>query len=210
MGGDAVTGRDALEALRRTVAGLRDAAAGIGPGGDVAGTESSPEDTDLRCPLCRAPLDGIEPSVCKSCPLYGLSGGCHLGLLACPRCGYHSLPGEQAAPRHARRDGDAAAVSFHPDTGPDPSGGSVCTMGDLRPGDQARVVGLERLGGPDLRRLLAYGLIPGTDLEVLQRYPAFIVRLFQTEIALARPLARTIRVVPTSRDSPRRSDLNDA
>jgi len=51
------------------------------------------------------------------------------------------------------------------------SGGSALTLGNLRPGQHARVLGYrdDGDGGAYKEQLLRLGLIPGTRLEVLRR-----------------------------------------
>lgn len=43
-------------------------------------------------------------------------------------------------------------------------------------------------------RLFGFGLFPGVEIELLQRYPSFIIRCERTEIALERSVAVQIQV----------------
>ncbi|MFB3906427.1 MAG: ferrous iron transport protein A [Acidobacteriota bacterium] len=62
---------------------------------------------------------------------------------------------------------------------------------DLQPGEKARLV----IMSPEVElRLFGFGLFPGTEIQLLQRFPSYIVRCEQTEIALETSVARQIQV----------------
>jgi len=62
---------------------------------------------------------------------------------------------------------------------------------DLRPGDKARLVFMS----PEVElRLFGFGLFPGTEIQVLQRFPSYIIRCERTEIALETSVASQIQV----------------
>jgi len=67
-------------------------------------------------------------------------------------------------------------------------------LADLRPGGEATVVGLADPSGGDARALAGLGLLPGAEVEVVQRYPAWILRVDRAEIAVDDDLARQVRV----------------
>ena len=64
----------------------------------------------------------------------------------------------------------------------------------LSVGDRAFVTGLAGDYAAPLAHLVAVGVVPGTELTLLQRYPAFVFRIGNTEFALDEGLARRIRV----------------
>jgi len=62
---------------------------------------------------------------------------------------------------------------------------------DLRPGDKARLVFMS----PEVElRLFGFGLFPGTEIQVLQRFPSYIIRCERTEIALETSVASQVEV----------------
>jgi Fe2+ transport system protein FeoA len=64
-------------------------------------------------------------------------------------------------------------------------------LNDLRAGAKARILSMS----PDTEmRLFGFGLFPGVEIELLQRYPSFIVRCEKTEIALEAAVASQILV----------------
>ena len=70
----------------------------------------------------------------------------------------------------------------------------VLTVRDLQGGESAEVV---CLGGdsPSRRNNLAvFGLVPGSEILVLQRYPSYVVRVGETVLALDADVAGDIVV----------------
>jgi Fe2+ transport system protein FeoA len=62
---------------------------------------------------------------------------------------------------------------------------------DLQPGDKARLVFMS----PEVElRLFGFGLFPGIEIQLLQRFPSYIIRCEQTEIALETSVARQVEV----------------
>ena len=140
------------------------------------------------CPLCGYEFD-IEGMSCHtSCPM---SKGCH--ILCCPNCGYQ-IPDQSQMPfastlknlwdryqesRHARM----ARRADQPQS-----------VTDLQPGQQAEVVEIASQDRNRLARLSAYGLMPGCQISLRQRSPAYVVTVDETEVALDSRVAREIHV----------------
>ncbi len=141
----------------------------------------------MHCPMCRVPLDATDGlHACQSCPFYHLTRGCRFQLVRCPRCGYHSLPTEETVTPHVASVTQSFTMR---------DCGAACPLGDLAVGAQARLVGFDSLDEKELHRLMAYGLVPGVHLRVLQRVPAYILRIHETELALEQTLAEAIYVL---------------
>ena len=64
----------------------------------------------------------------------------------------------------------------------------------LGEGEVARVTCLEDPGGPAARKLAALGVLPGVEVVLVQRAPAFVFRMGHAEIAVDAGLAGHIRV----------------
>jgi ferrous iron transport protein A len=71
----------------------------------------------------------------------------------------------------------------------------LLTLTDLKAGESARIACLvcERAGRCE--RLLAYGLVEGQTVTLLQKNPAYVIRVDETELALDEEVARCVRVV---------------
>jgi len=62
---------------------------------------------------------------------------------------------------------------------------------DLQPGEKATLVFM----APEVElRLFGFGLFPGIEIQLLQRFPSYIIRCEQTEIALETSVACQIQV----------------
>lgn len=64
----------------------------------------------------------------------------------------------------------------------------------LKAGDTGLITAIEALSGADQRKLIAFGVMPGALLQVLQTVPVYVVRIENTELALDCEMARTIVV----------------
>ncbi len=64
----------------------------------------------------------------------------------------------------------------------------------LREGQAARVTCLEDPGGAAARKLAALGVLPGVEVVLVQRSPAFVFRMGHAEFAVDAELAGHVRV----------------
>lgn len=166
--------------------------------------------------------------VCAACPLYRIKSGCCIDLIACPECGYHSLPREHG-PAAAGRPASSfetsvppaatsplAAADAPPGTAPSLTAvaarpeevaerpasmrpakcRSATRLSEVPAGSRARLLGFNGIDDNHLSRLTAYGLLPGVHVEVLQRFPAIILGVYQAELAIETTLAQGIWVLP--------------
>lgn len=70
----------------------------------------------------------------------------------------------------------------------------VVPLSRLRPGDRGTVAYLQLREHPELHRLLSLGLIPGAAVHLHQTYPAFVVDLGESQLALEESVADRIYV----------------
>lgn len=133
------------------------------------------------CPFCGFEFEP-EDTLCRhGCPLREACG-----LIRCPSCDFE-FPERPAAVswlgrilgRRRSREGRICD--------------RVMTVGELEGGERAEVVGLTGRSG---RRnaLSVFGLVPGSELTLIQRRPAFVLRIGETELALDEEIAREILV----------------
>lgn len=64
----------------------------------------------------------------------------------------------------------------------------------LGEGVRARVIRLDEPGSQGTAHLVALGVLPGVEVTLLQRYPAFVMRVGHAELAVDDELARRIHV----------------
>jgi DtxR family Mn-dependent transcriptional regulator len=70
----------------------------------------------------------------------------------------------------------------------------VTTLDRLDIGQPARIAYLSAANFSRLQKLSAFGLVPGAQITVQQKYPSFVIRCEETQIALEREIARDIYV----------------
>lgn len=81
-----------------------------------------------------------------------------------------------------------------PDTGGCDECGSV-PLTNLGRGERGSVSCLEEPWTSDAAKLAGLGILPGVRLQIVQRSPAWVLRMGRTEIALDTELAARIRVL---------------
>lgn len=79
------------------------------------------------------------------------------------------------------------------DAAPGP-GTSTRTLADLSAGQRARISCVQCDRAASCERLMAYGLVQGQSVLLVQKYPAFVIRVDETELALDELVARCIQV----------------
>lgn len=70
------------------------------------------------------------------------------------------------------------------------------SLASLVKGSTARIACVECECAARCERLMAYGLVQGQIIHLLQTYPAFVIRVDETELALDAAVARCVRVQP--------------
>jgi ferrous iron transport protein A len=65
---------------------------------------------------------------------------------------------------------------------------------DLKKGSKVHVLQLLVTGGEHLRKLTAFGIMPGVEIEILQTSPAYVLKIGYTQIALDYQIAKNIIV----------------
>lgn len=69
------------------------------------------------------------------------------------------------------------------------------TLADLRAGESARIDCVQCVQATRCERLNAYGLIEGQMITLVQKSPAFVIRVEETELALDEEVARCVKVL---------------
>jgi Fe2+ transport system protein FeoA len=134
------------------------------------------------CPLCGFEFERVDTLCRHGCPLHTTCN-----LTRCPSCDYEFPAGAVRAPRWRLWPWRRQAA---------PAVEEVATVRSLGPGDRARVVALAGGDGARHNTLAVFGLVPGAEVELLQRRPTFVVRVGETELALEGEIAGQIVVAP--------------
>ena len=137
----------------------------------------------LTCPLCGFEFQRAD-ALCKhGCPL-----GTMCNLARCPACEYEcpqKLPGGSWLRRlFQRRD---EGVPPMPETG-------LLTVKSLGAGEAAEVLCLAGDSPARRNHLAVFGLVPGSAVRLLQRYPSYVLEIGETVLALDAEVAADIVV----------------
>jgi len=157
---------------------------------------------EVRCGLCGHRFDPSALACHAECPL-----GAHCTLICCPNCGYQVVD--------AGRTFLGRLLARVLRTKPEPAPGPVrlrepgepretIPLSHVLPGREVEIVSLRDLPGPRASRLAAFGIVPGSRVEVLQRRPTPVIRVGETEIALGPEVLERIQVTPPE-PAPRRA-----
>lgn len=144
----------------------------------------------LTCPLCGLGFERADTLCAHGCPL-----GAMCRLVRCPECGYEFPEAPEGASWWDRLLGRRTET-------PDPRPEGVKALADLPDGTRARVV---CLGARDTGRhgsLAVFGFVPGAEVTLLQRRPACVVKVDETELALDVEIAREVLVEPVEAGRP--------
>ena len=71
---------------------------------------------------------------------------------------------------------------------------AVLPLCELSPGDRGRVAYLRTGNSQRLQKLLALGILPGVEVEMLQRFPSFVFRIGHSQMAVDREMAEGIQI----------------
>ena len=132
----------------------------------------------LTCPLCGFGFEPEDALCAHGCPLRS-----HCALVRCPACDYEFTehPSRGSWWRRLLGGGTPEATDGECE---------ALSVDQLRTGQTASVLSLS--GNPN--KLAVFGLVPGTEITLLQRRPACVVQVGETELALDREIARRILV----------------
>jgi len=138
----------------------------------------------LTCPLCGFEFQKSDSLCHHGCPL-----GALCNLARCPACEYEfpeQLPGKSWL-RRLFHQGGAAAVPPMPEDG-------LLTVKGLDAGESAEVLCLAGESSSRRNHRAVFGLVPGSEVRLVQRYPSFVLEIGETVLALDNDVAGDIVV----------------
>lgn len=136
----------------------------------------------LTCPLCGFEFQKSDALCHHGCPLGAM---CHLAR--CPSCEYEfpeQLPSGSWLRRLFRRQ---ETVPPLPEKG-------LVTVKALAAGERAEILCLAGESPSRRNNLAVFGLVPGSEIRLLQRVPSFVVEIGETVLALDADVAGDIVV----------------
>ena len=139
----------------------------------------------LTCPLCGFEFQKSDALCHHGCPLGSM---CHLAR--CPSCEYEfpeQLPNGSWLRRLLRRGPAAQPL-------PRQDAEGLLTVKKLAAGERAEVLCLAGDSHSRRNHLAVFGLVPGSEIRLLQRFPSFVVEIGETILALDASVAEDIVV----------------
>lgn len=136
----------------------------------------------LLCPFCGFEFEKVDTLCRHGCPMNVVCN-----LVRCPSCDYE-FPDKRDKHSWMQRllkkgaPGEAGLTE------------DVLPIKRLKQGEQANVVCLAGASTSLQNTLAVFGLIPGSDVTLVQRYPSCVVRIGETELALDSEIAQKIMV----------------
>ena len=147
-------------------------------------------DRYLTCPMCGFEFERGDTLCAHGCPLGSL---CR--LVRCPSCAYEfpeiprTVSWAQRMFRRRRRLPLAADVAHALPK-------HVRTADELESGERAKVLCLGASATDRHRTLTVFGVVPGAEIQMIQRQPACVIQVGETELALDPVIAQDILVEP--------------
>lgn len=135
----------------------------------------------LTCPLCGFEFARADALCRHGCPL---GATCHLAR--CPACEYEFPERQPDRPWLARlfgRKGDQPVAAE-----------DALTVREMSSGERAEVIGLGGESPSRRHHLAVFGLVPGAEIRLVQRYPSYVIEIGETTLALDADVAADIVV----------------
>jgi DtxR family Mn-dependent transcriptional regulator len=70
----------------------------------------------------------------------------------------------------------------------------VSALADLNPGQSGRIAYVLSSQSNEVQKLVAMGILPGTSISLIQRYPSYVFEVGNTQYAVDRNIANQIYV----------------
>ena len=143
----------------------------------------------MRCKLCGYEFDAASLACHTQCPM-----GSRCTLICCPNCGYQVVDESKSRLAKLLRRLLPAGEAEEPPAPQRRPGRSLVPLSHVPEGMEVEVGALEGMSPRRLARLSAFGLVPGSRVRVLQRRPAPVIRVGETELALGEEILAQIWV----------------
>lgn len=147
----------------------------------------------MHCQLCGYEFE-VTSLVCHTnCPL-----GSHCNLICCPHCGYQAV--DESRSKLAGWIGRIFPARARPENARDRARKVVeeklVPLSHIPDGAEVEVGTLDEMPARRLARLSVFGLLPGSWVTLVQRTPAPVIRIGETELALSAEILDQIWVHP--------------
>lgn len=144
----------------------------------------------MRCQLCGHEFETTGLACHAECPM-----GSHCNLICCPNCGYQAVDDTKSSlANFFRWLWPAAGKAARKGRTHKRPAASLVPLTHVPEGKKVEVGATDGMPPSRLTKLSVFGLVPGGYVEVLQRRPAPIIRVDQTELTLSEDILEQIWV----------------
>ena len=134
----------------------------------------------MRCQLCGFEFDESKLTCHASCALNK-----YCAVVCCPNCGHQTVDESKSLLVQALRRAFSRRA---------PNLDRPHCLSDLHPGETATVASIEDCTPQRMEKLSVFGVMPGCRITLLQRHPAYVVRVGFTDLSFEREVAEQIQI----------------
>ena len=149
----------------------------------------------MHCQLCGYEFEVTSLACHSNCPL-----GSHCNLICCPHCGYQAV--DESKSRLAGWIGRILPARAQPENAKERARRvmeeKLVPLSHIPDGGAVEVCSLDEMPARRLARLSVFGLLPGSRVTLVQRHPAPVIRIGETELALSAEILDQIWVRPNA------------
>jgi ferrous iron transport protein A len=73
---------------------------------------------------------------------------------------------------------------------------------DLKSNESARIIKIGTNDMTKLRKMMAFGIMPGVEVTMIQKYPALVIQIGYTQVALDEAIASEVLIHRRTRGEP--------
>jgi len=142
----------------------------------------------MKCTLCGQEFNETSAhTACKGC---GFAKDC--SLVKCPNCGFEDVPVPNWIRNFFRKKQHHAAVQTCDSLN--------IRLDQLEVRRKVKVTDVETQNRSALQKIIAIGVLPGTELFLIRRFPSYVLQIGRSQFSIDRELASSIYVAPCSGD----------
>lgn len=148
----------------------------------------------MKCQLCGFEFNQASLPCHSDCPM---GGNCH--LICCPNCGYQVVDETKSGIANffsrlwpSKTKSKISKVEGKRVTSKTP----VVPLTHIPVGKMVSIRKMDKMPAKRLAQLSVFGLIPGGKVKVIQRNPAPVIRIDETELAVSEEILQQIWVLP--------------
>jgi len=146
----------------------------------------------MLCQLCGYEFEATNMACHTECPM-----GSHCNLICCPNCGYQVVNESKSflvQLLHRLWPSSGTIKNSNHQRRPKNARRNTVPLTHIPIGQEVEIDSFMDMPPDRLTRLSLFGLTAGTLIEVLQRYPSPVIRIDQTELAIAKEILEQIWV----------------